>query len=172
MRCVGHTQEMAAKDENLGMPSMTAALSTRAVLSVVASVVEDAKQGGGDIPDAVKSRLLYLPRILKQDCAPPATSSSRAGCPRGRTPRPRCRTPSRRGPGTAPCRRRRRAAARASRRAGLPGPTWITSPTTDALSAASSPRNKPDVVWPFSSRILIRMLPPIGRALADVSSPF
>ena len=50
--------EMAAKDENLGMPSMTAELSTRAVLSVAASVVEDAKQGGGDIPDAVKSRLL------------------------------------------------------------------------------------------------------------------
>ena len=49
---------MAAKDENLGMPSMTAELSTRAVLSVVASVVEGSKQGGGDIPDAVKSRLL------------------------------------------------------------------------------------------------------------------
>ncbi len=56
MRCVGHTQEMAAKDDNLGMPSMTAELSTRAVLSVVASVVEGSKQG--DIPDAVKSRLL------------------------------------------------------------------------------------------------------------------
>jgi len=27
-------------------------------LSVVASVVDDAKQGGGDIQDAVKSRLL------------------------------------------------------------------------------------------------------------------
>ena len=50
--------EEAAKDENLGMPSMTAELSTRAVLSVVASVVEDSKQGGGDISDAVKSRLL------------------------------------------------------------------------------------------------------------------
>ena len=49
---------MAAKDENLGMPSMTAELSTRAVLSIVASVVDDAKQGGGDISDAVKSRLL------------------------------------------------------------------------------------------------------------------
>ena len=49
---------MAAKDENLGMPSMTAELSTRAVLSVVASVVEDSKQGGGDISDAVKSRRL------------------------------------------------------------------------------------------------------------------
>ena len=48
--------EEAAKDENLGMPSMTAELSTRAVLSVVASVVEGSKQG--DIPDAVKSRLL------------------------------------------------------------------------------------------------------------------
>ena len=58
MRCVGHTQEMAAKDDNLGMPSMTAELSTRAILSVVASVSEDSKQGGGDIPDAVKSRLL------------------------------------------------------------------------------------------------------------------
>ena len=56
MRCVGHTQEMAAKDDNLGMPSMTAELSTRAVLSVAASVVEGSKQG--DIPDAVKSRLL------------------------------------------------------------------------------------------------------------------
>ena len=50
--------EEAAKDDNLGMPSMTAELSTRAVLSVAASVVDDAKQGGGDIPDAVKSRLL------------------------------------------------------------------------------------------------------------------
>ena len=50
--------EEAAKDDNLGMPSMTAELSTRAVLSVVASVVEDSKQGGGDISDAVKSRLL------------------------------------------------------------------------------------------------------------------
>ena len=49
---------MAAKDENLGMPSMTAELSTRAVLRVAASVVDDAKQGGGDISDAVKSRLL------------------------------------------------------------------------------------------------------------------
>ena len=58
MRCVGYTQEMAAKDDNLGMPSMTAELSTRAVLRVAASVVDDAKQGGGDIPDAVKSRLL------------------------------------------------------------------------------------------------------------------
>ena len=48
----------AAKDENLGMPSMTAELSTRAVLRVAASVVDDAKQGGGDISDAVKSRLL------------------------------------------------------------------------------------------------------------------
>ena len=56
MRCFGHTQEMAAKDDNLGMPSMTAELSTRAVLSVVASVVEGSKQG--DISDAVKSRLL------------------------------------------------------------------------------------------------------------------
>ena len=56
MRCVGHTQEMAAKDENLGMPSMTAELSTRAALRVVASVVEGSKQG--DISDAVKSRLL------------------------------------------------------------------------------------------------------------------
>ena len=37
---------------------MTAELSTRAVLSVVASVVEGSKQGGGDISDAVKSRLL------------------------------------------------------------------------------------------------------------------
>ena len=46
----------AAKDENLGMPSMTAELSTRAVLGVVASVVEGSKQG--DISDAVKSRLL------------------------------------------------------------------------------------------------------------------
>ena len=56
-RCdVGHTQEMAAKDENLGMPSMTAELSTRAVLRVAASVVEGSKQG--DISDAVKSRLL------------------------------------------------------------------------------------------------------------------
>ena len=48
--------EEAAKDDNLGMPSMTAELSTRAVLSVVASVVEGSKQG--DISDAVKSRLL------------------------------------------------------------------------------------------------------------------
>ena len=48
--------EEAAKDENLGMPSMTAELSTRAVLSVAASVVEGSKQG--DISDAVKSRLL------------------------------------------------------------------------------------------------------------------
>ena len=48
--------EEAAKDDNLGMPSMTAELSTRAVLNVVASVVEGSKQG--DIPDAVKSRLL------------------------------------------------------------------------------------------------------------------
>ena len=47
---------MAAKDENLGMPSMTAELSTRAVLSVAASVVDGSKQG--DISDAVKSRLL------------------------------------------------------------------------------------------------------------------
>ena len=31
------------------MPSMTAELSTRAVLRVAASVVDDAKQGGGDI---------------------------------------------------------------------------------------------------------------------------
>ena len=50
------TQEMAAKDENLGMPSMTAELSKRAVLSVAASVVDGSKQG--DISDAVKSRLL------------------------------------------------------------------------------------------------------------------
>ena len=50
------SQEMAAKDENLGMPSMTAELSTRAVLSVASSVVEGSKQG--DISDAVKSRLL------------------------------------------------------------------------------------------------------------------
>ena len=56
MRWAGHTQEMAAKDDNLGMPSMTAELSTRAVLSVAASVVEGSKQG--DISDAVKSRLL------------------------------------------------------------------------------------------------------------------
>ena len=35
---------------------MTAELSTRAVLGVVASVVEGSKQG--DISDAVKSRLL------------------------------------------------------------------------------------------------------------------
>ena len=49
--------EEAAKDVNLGMPSMTAELSTRAVLSVVASLVENARQGG-DISDAVRSRLL------------------------------------------------------------------------------------------------------------------
>lgn len=50
--------EEAAKDVNLGMPSMTAELSTRAVLSVVASVAENARQGGDDIQDAVRSRLL------------------------------------------------------------------------------------------------------------------
>jgi hypothetical protein len=49
-------REDVQRDDRVGMPSMTAELSTRAVLSVVASVVEGSKQG--DIPDAVKSRLL------------------------------------------------------------------------------------------------------------------
>ena len=50
--------EMAAREENLGMPSMTAELSTRAVKCVVGSIVASEKEGGVDIDVPIKSRLL------------------------------------------------------------------------------------------------------------------
>jgi len=50
--------EEAAKEVNLGMPSMTAELATHAVLSVIASVAENYRQGGGDIQGAARSHLL------------------------------------------------------------------------------------------------------------------
>ena len=50
--------ELAALDENLGMPSMTAELSCQAVECIVASLVETKKNGGKDIDEPVKSRLL------------------------------------------------------------------------------------------------------------------
>lgn len=50
--------EMAAKDENLGMPSMTAELSCKAVLSVIDSIVANEKEGEMDIDIPIKSRLL------------------------------------------------------------------------------------------------------------------
>jgi hypothetical protein len=37
---------------------MTAELATHAVLSVIASVAKNYRQGGGDIQDAVRSHLL------------------------------------------------------------------------------------------------------------------
>ena len=50
--------EIAALDENLGMPSMTADLSCQAVECIVASLVETKKNGGKDIDESIKSRLL------------------------------------------------------------------------------------------------------------------
>ena len=50
--------EIAALDENLGMPSMTADLSCQAVECIVASLVETKKNGGKDINEPIKSRLL------------------------------------------------------------------------------------------------------------------
>ena len=50
--------EIAALDENLGMPSMTAELSCQAVECIVASLVETMKNGGKDIDEPIKSRLL------------------------------------------------------------------------------------------------------------------
>ena len=50
--------EMAAKDKNLGMPSMTAELSCKAVLSVIDSIVANEKEGEMDIDIPIKSRLL------------------------------------------------------------------------------------------------------------------
>lgn len=50
--------EIAALDENLGMPSMTADLSCQAVECIVASLVENKKNGGVDIDEPIKSRLL------------------------------------------------------------------------------------------------------------------
>jgi len=50
--------ETAALDENLGMPSMTAELSCQAVKCIVASLVETKKNGGKDIDEPIKSRLL------------------------------------------------------------------------------------------------------------------
>ena len=50
--------EIAALDENLGMPSMTADLSCQAVECIVASLVETKKNGGKDIDEPIKSRLL------------------------------------------------------------------------------------------------------------------
>jgi len=50
--------EIAALDENLGMPSMTAELSCQAVECIVASLVETKKNGGKDIDEPIKSRLL------------------------------------------------------------------------------------------------------------------
>jgi len=50
--------ETAALEKNLGMPSMTTELCTRAVMSIADSLAAAAKAGGGDIDVAVKSRLL------------------------------------------------------------------------------------------------------------------
>ncbi|KAL9188890.1 hypothetical protein ACHAXT_011380 [Thalassiosira profunda] len=50
--------EVAALEDNLGMPSMTAELSTRAVRCVIESIARNAAAGGGDIDVPVKSRLL------------------------------------------------------------------------------------------------------------------
>ena len=50
--------EMAARDDNLGMPSMTAELSCKAVECVITSIVASEKEGGLDIDVPIKSRLL------------------------------------------------------------------------------------------------------------------
>ena len=50
--------EMAARESNLGMPSMTAELSCKAVECVIASIVASEKEGGLDIDVPIKSRLL------------------------------------------------------------------------------------------------------------------
>ena len=50
--------EMAALEDNLGMPSMTAELSTKAVVGIIRSIAKDVLAGGGDIDAPVKSRLL------------------------------------------------------------------------------------------------------------------
>lgn len=50
--------ETAAIEHNLGMPSRTSDLSTKAVLSIVDSIVADIKAGGGDIDIPSTSRLL------------------------------------------------------------------------------------------------------------------
>jgi hypothetical protein len=49
---------MAAKEENLGMPSMTAELSTQAVLTAIQSIAKDLESGNTDVDIPVKSRLL------------------------------------------------------------------------------------------------------------------
>ena len=49
---------MAAKEENLGMPSMTAELSTQAVLTAIQSITKDLQSGNTDVDIPVKSRLL------------------------------------------------------------------------------------------------------------------
>lgn len=50
--------EMAAREENLGMPSMTAELACQAVECIVASIVANEKSGEVDIDEPIKSRLL------------------------------------------------------------------------------------------------------------------
>ena len=50
--------EMAAKEENLGMPSMTAELATEAVLVTIQSIAKNLQSGNADFDIPVKSRLL------------------------------------------------------------------------------------------------------------------